>query len=205
LSTNGGQNPDSENGDNRKLPLNERQVRPLTRYKDDPARVKALWNDAMALAPNGKVTAGHVSKAVRQYMGDKFIKTVRQAQKKAEQTASKEFAEAFKLFSDQISIERKTKYKYTSRGFIIQHLDQLRAELARDGELIEEPAFRGGSDDANKLERAGYGLFRADRTSMTIKRRDNGGWVKDSGPFETIKEMEGALDTLLQDDMNLRG
>lgn len=193
----------SDNGQQFLLPLNEAQVRPLTKLR--PEQQITVWNAAVESAPQGKITASHINSVVKQYLGDKITKTVRQAQKKVSQTARVDFTEAFEKFSEQLLIERNSNYKYTSRGFIINTLDQLRADLAEDGDFIDEPAFHGGSDDANKLKRAGYSLFRTDRTSMTIKRSDTGGWVKHSGSYETIKEMEAAFKTLLQDDMHLRG
>lgn len=185
------------------LPLNERQVRPLAKLR--PEQQIAVWQAAVDSAPQGKVTASHINSVVKSYLGDKIKKTVRQAQAKVSQTASPDFTEAFEKFSEQLLIERNSNYRYTSRGFIINTLDQLRAEIAEDGDLIDEPAFSGGSDDAKKLKRAGYSLFRADRTSMTIKRSGDGGWEKHSGSYGTIKEMEAAFKTLLQDDMHLRG
>ncbi len=185
------------------LPHNERQVRPLTRLR--PEQQVSAWSAAVESAPRGNITASHVNKMVKEYLGEKITKTVRQAQEKVSQTASTDFSEAFEKFSEQLLIERNSNYKYTSRGFIVSTLDQLRADLAEDGDLIDEPAFSGGSDDANKLKRAGYSLFRDDRTSMTIRRSDAGGWVKHSGPFETIKEMDGELKTILQDEKHLRG
>ena len=185
------------------LPLNERQVRPLTRLR--PEQQIAVWQAAVESAPNGKITGSHVNKTVKEYRGEEIKKTVHRAQKKVSQTARVDFTEAFEKFSEQLLIERKSNYKYTSRGYIVQTLDQLRAEIAEDGASIDEPAFSGGSDDANKLKRAGYSLFRADRTSMNIKRSGTGGWEKHSGPYATIKEMDAAFKTLLQDDMHLRG
>ncbi|MBA3007158.1 hypothetical protein KKC83_06855 [Patescibacteria group bacterium] len=186
------------------LPVNEAQARPLTRLKPD--KQAEVWRSVVnTVGHEGKITASLVEKAVKGYLGDKITTTVRQAQEKVRQTSSAEFAEVFKKFSEQILEERKSNYKYTSRGFIINTLDQLRADLAEDGDLIDEPAFQGGSDDANKLKRAGFSLFRADRTSLTIKHSGPRGWEKYSGGYKTIKEMEDAFKTLLQDDMHLRG
>lgn len=185
------------------LPRHEAQVRPLTKLR--PEQQIAVWNAAVESAPQGKVTASHVNSVVKNYLGDKIRKTVRKAQVKVSQTASPDFTEAFEKFSEQLLIERNSNYKYTSRGFIINTLDQLRAEIAEDGDLIDEPAFHGGSDDTLKLLRARYRLFRTDRSSMTVKEHGGTGWKKHSGPFETIKEMEAAFKTLLQDDMHLRG
>jgi len=188
------------------LPLNEAQIRPLTRFKEYPEHILSIWKEANVTAKNGKVTAAHVNKTVKKYLGEKIEKTVHKAKEKVNQKSSTDFADAFEKFSEQILLERNSGYKYTSRGEIIKALDQLRADLAEDGDLIEDTVFRGGSNDANKLERAGYSMFRMDRSSMNIKlRNENGGWVKYSGPFETLKAMEEAFKEILLDDMHLVG
>jgi hypothetical protein len=188
------------------LPLNEAQVRPLTRLKEYPEKVRLVWDEARKRAPRGKVTASHVKRAVKEYLGENIQHTVRVALRKVERTCSAEFAQAFELLSQQIIKERNSGYKYTSRGAIVQALDQLRADIAKDGDAIKDPVLQGGSDDMNKLEAAGFALFRMDRNSMTIRRRsENGGWSKESGPFDTVKAMEAAFKNILQDDRHLRG
>ncbi|MBM9605940.1 hypothetical protein [Desulfopila inferna] len=184
--------------------VNESQIRPLTKLR--PEQQVSVCRAAIESAPNGRMTATHVKKVVKEYLGEKIQKTVRTAQEKVIQASSPEFSEAFEKFSWQIIKERGSNYKFTSRGEIVKCLDQLRADLAEDGEFIDDPVFHGGGDDMNKLERAGFSLFRMDRASMSIKRRsENGGWQKHSGAYETIKEMEAAFKDLLQDDMHLRG
>ena len=205
LSTNCG---DSHDGSQERiLPLNEAQVRPLTKFKGHPEKIVEMWKEATSSAPNGKVTASHVHKVVKDYLGENLKKTVHKAQKEVSQNCSPEFSQAFDAFSNQITVEREAKYKHTSRGWIVKSLDQLRAELAEDGDTIEDQVLRGGGDDWNKLSKAGFSLFRKDRSSMTIKQRSNetGGWIKHSGPFDTLKEMEDEFRTILQDDMHLRG
>ena len=215
-STNGGQNSDNDDDSSANggeiidahiiLPLNERQCRPLTKFKDHPEQVAAIWRDVSTSAPNGKVTANHVNKVVKDYLGEQITKTVHKARKNISRTCSTEFSELFEAFSEQIVKERKANYKYTSRGEIVKALDQLRAEIAEDGETIEDHVLHGQSDDASKLQRAGFSLFRPDRSSMNIKQRnDQGSWVKYSGPYGTQKEMEAAFKAILQDDRNLRG
>jgi hypothetical protein len=186
------------------LPLNERQVRPLTKLR--PEQQVAVWKAAVDSAPQGKITSSHVNRVVKSYLGQKIEKAVQKVQRDVVVNCSAEFSEAFDAFSLQLLKERNANYKHTSRGYIIKALDQLRSDLAEDGDLIEEPAYFGGSDDNNKLERAGYSIFRMDSSSMSIKRRsENGGWVKYSDGYETIKEMEAAFKVVLQDDMHLRG
>ena len=204
-STNCGDFQDAEQ--ERKLPLNEAQVRPLTKFKGHPEKIAEMWKEATRTAPGNKVTASHVSKIVKSYLGESIKKTIHKARQKISQSSSKEFSAAFNAFADQIDQARQDNYKNTSRSEIIKALDQLRDELAEDGDTIEDQVLRGGGDDWNKLSAAGFSLFRKDRASMTIKQRSNdtGGWTKFSGPFETLKEMEDEFRTLLQNDTHLRG
>ena len=44
----------------------ERQIRPLTRLNDDPEKQRVAWQKAVETAPEGKVTAAHVQKVVRE-------------------------------------------------------------------------------------------------------------------------------------------
>ena len=50
------------------IPSSERQVRPLTRL--EPAQQIEAWNEAVATAPNGKVTAAHVQSVVDDIRGN---------------------------------------------------------------------------------------------------------------------------------------
>lgn len=187
------------------LPNNERQVRPLAKL--GPDQQVAIWQAAVESAPNGKVTGSHVKKVVNKFIGEKIKNVIARTHREAVVSCSSEYAAAFKVFSDQICKEREAKYKHTARGYIVRSLDQLRAEMAEDGHDIEDNIITGGSDDWRKLTKAGFSLFRMDRSSMTIRRRsdETGGWLKDSGPYETLKEMEAEFKSVLQDDMHLRG
>lgn len=187
------------------LPINEAQVRPLTRLK--PEQQVAVWRSVVDTAgPGRKITASLVNKAVKGFLGEKVVKAIRTAKAKVRLSpVSAEFIEVFESFADQLIKEKESGYKYTPRFEIIKRLDQLRAEIAMDGEEIEGPAFHGGSDDTNKLLRAGYRLFRTDRSSMTVKEHGGTGWKKHSGPFDTIKAMDEELKTILQDEKHLRG
>lgn len=186
------------------VPMNEAQARPLARLR--PEQQVSVWKAAVEQAPKGKVTAGFVNKVVKMYLGEKVVKAIRTAQEKVRTApVSPEFIEAFEAFADQIVREKESGYKLTARAEIVKRLDQLRAEIAEDGDLIEGPAFHGGSDDTNKLLRAGYRLFRTDRSSMTVKEHGGTGWKKHSGPFDTIKAMDEELKAILQDEKHLRG
>jgi len=187
------------------MPVNERQIRPMTKLK--PEQQVSVWKAAVESAPNGKVTANHVKKVVKEYLGEKIKTTVARKQRDSVVSCSAEFSEAFRVFSEQVVKEREADYRHTSRSFIINALDSLRANIAEDGNTIEDKVLPGRSSDYNKLLNAGYSLFRTDRTSMTIKVTSpgGGGWKKHSGPFATIKEMEAEFLAILQDDMCLEG
>jgi len=131
------------------LPINEAQVRPLAKL--DPDQQVAVWKAALDSAPNGKVTASHVNKVVKSFLGEKIKKTIERTQREVVVSCSAEFSEAFNAFSEQISKEREANYKHTARGVIVRSLDQLRAELAEDGDTIEDSVMLGGSDDRSKL------------------------------------------------------
>lgn len=44
----------------------ERQLRPLTKLRDNPAQQREAWQQAVATAPDGKVTAAIVSRVVKE-------------------------------------------------------------------------------------------------------------------------------------------
>lgn len=44
----------------------ERQLRPLTKLRNDPEKQKEAWQQAVDTAPDGKVTAAHVYKIVKE-------------------------------------------------------------------------------------------------------------------------------------------
>ncbi len=199
LSTIGGQTT---------LPLNERQIRPLVKFKNNPQQLANVWKTASRLAKNSnkKPTAAIVKRVVKDYLGENIEKAVRKAKEAAPDQVNDVFMAAFNSFADQITAARKGGYKEVSRDYIIRTLDQLRSEIAVDGEFVEDPVVYGGSNDWNKLEKAGFKLFRMDRASMTIRKRSEaGGWKKASGPYTTVKSMEAAFKELLLDDMHLRG
>jgi hypothetical protein len=47
----------------------ESQLRPLTKLRNDPEKQKEAWQQAVATAPDGKVTAAHVASVVRGMTG----------------------------------------------------------------------------------------------------------------------------------------
>ncbi len=188
------------------LPLNEAQVRPLVKLKNNPGQLKAVWQAVVDNAPKGKVTAAHVNKVVKGYLGETTKAALRVGRERvcADDLLGAQFKEAFDALLLEIEAAKESGYKTTSRENVLKHLDGLRAVIAEDGALIEDHD-RSGHQNANKLEKAGYRLFRMDETSMNIKERCGGGWPKHSGPFSTKTAMKAAFAEILQDDNHLVG
>ena len=75
------------------LPLNERQVRPLTRLEPD-AQAEA-WGKVVASAPaSGGITAKHVSEVVDGLVGKEIKKKAEKIKEKVAPNVSKEFTDA---------------------------------------------------------------------------------------------------------------
>ena len=75
------------------LPLNERQVRPLTRLEPD-AQVQA-WEEVVKSAPfDGGITAKHVSEVVSGLIGKEIKKKAEKIKEKVAPGVSKEFTDA---------------------------------------------------------------------------------------------------------------
>jgi hypothetical protein len=53
-----------------KIEIPESQLRPLTKLKDNPEQQREAWQKAVETAPEGKVTAAHVSKVVKEITGE---------------------------------------------------------------------------------------------------------------------------------------
>lgn len=186
------------------IPANEAQVRPLTLLK--PEQQMAVWKAAVESAPRGKVTASHVAKVVKGYIGQEVKSKIRNAREKvdADQLLGAEFRDAFQVFADRIEAARDTGYKTTSRLQIVKHLDALRAIVAEDGAEVEDMPLM--SDDRLKLLSAGFCMYRTDQSNMCIKVFSKDvAWGKHSGPFESAAAMEREFKAIMQDPMNVRG
>lgn len=48
----------------------ESQLRPLTKLRGNPEQQRTAWQKAVETAPDGKVTAAHVSKVVKEIIGE---------------------------------------------------------------------------------------------------------------------------------------
>lgn len=118
------------------LPVNEAQVRPLTRLR--PEQQVSVWQAAVERAPRGKVTAGHVNKVVKKYLGEVVTSGIRNTQARLQhEHVSADFKMTFDAFLDQIAKEKEAGYKTTPKAMILKYVDSLRAILT-EGDTQEE-------------------------------------------------------------------
>lgn len=76
------------------LPMNEAQVRPLTRLASSHAQVEA-WKEVVKSAPfDGKITAKHVSEVVRELLGAKIKTKSTEIKDRIAPAVSQEFIDA---------------------------------------------------------------------------------------------------------------
>jgi len=91
------------------LPANEAQVRPLTRLESEK-QVDA-WKEAVTSAPDGHVTAKHVSKVVRTFLGEQVrekAEALKEEKNVPENIVSREFREAYWILVDIVRSEMMT-------------------------------------------------------------------------------------------------
>jgi hypothetical protein len=103
----------------------ERQLRPLSKL--EPAQQREAWQKAVSTAPEGKVTAAHVSKVVREMSGEQPKPYVL---KPHEPIIKQELiSEDFQIAYDAMVIELKNayalKWKETSRAGAIELMRSL--------------------------------------------------------------------------------
>jgi len=110
-------------------PETERQARPLAKL---PAEEQApAWQKAVETAPEGKVTARHVGKIVREIIGDPVGDGIKKTLKRVnkENLIEDSFREIFRRFIGAIQNAREAKWKTTSREAVIKLLESLLAIL----------------------------------------------------------------------------
>ena len=112
------------------LPINEAQVRPLTRLR--PEQQVSVWQAAVEQAPRGKITAGYVNKVVKKYLGEVTTTGIRNTQARLQhEHVSADFKTAFDALLDQVVKEKEAGYKTTPKAMILKYVDSLRAVLTQ--------------------------------------------------------------------------
>jgi len=100
------------------VPTNERQVRPLTKLT--PEQQQEAWQEVVETAPEGKITAKHVSNVVcklrKEDIADKVDKQVQAVRRmKRDEIIDEEMQKAFDIFFHEVQRAKMEKWKNTSK------------------------------------------------------------------------------------------
>jgi hypothetical protein len=113
-------------------PQNEAQLRPLIPvFKNDPDKLSKIIELAIETAPDGKVTAAHLSKTIKaksdKDLTKKVIKT--KGAIRISKKVSDSFSAAFENLLDEINREIATDWKTTSKDIVLRNLTALQAAI----------------------------------------------------------------------------
>lgn len=111
-------------GQTKLLPLNERQVRPLTRLEPD-AQV-AAWKEVVKSAPfDGGITAKHVSEVVAGLIGAEIKKAAVKIKKDIEPIVSKEFSDVVWALINVVRAEVQKPLKVKTKKIMVESLQRI--------------------------------------------------------------------------------
>jgi len=94
----------------------ESQLRPLTKLRGNPEQQRTAWQKAVEIAPEGKVTAAHVSKVVKEITGEQPKPYVLKPHEPIikQELISEDFQLAYDAMIIELKNARATKWKNTS-------------------------------------------------------------------------------------------
>jgi hypothetical protein len=189
------------------FPQNERQARALVGLA--PEEQREVWQETIATAENGKVTAAHVRKTVRELGYAKMKKQVDKAKrpKKANGARKSEaFALAFKGFLDAVQTEIDGKWATTDRLTVVRHLDGIRGAISENGNhRIPEKGYAIEASNTEKLMDAGFTIYQMDEKKLVIRMLLHDDQWSVVEQFEDKKVMVEYFENILKDVKNLRG
>lgn len=189
------------------LPQNERQARALIGLS--PEEQREVWIEAVKTAPEGKISAAHIGKTVRQLKGNRVVETIeRTKREKAPNGAriSDEFTAAFNVFKDAVQVEILSNWATTDRLSVVRHLDAIRGAISVNGNhKIAEKGYAITASNTEKLLDAGFNIIRTNLIHLTIEKLvGNSQWAVVEA-FNDVENLNRAFDYLLLDLKNLRG
>ena len=98
-----------------RVPENERQTRPLARL--EPEQQREAWQKAVETAPEGRVTAAHVSKVVFGMSNDIRKEKIYKINKAVEQVnVHPDFEKAYRGFYREVQNAKMENWKTTDKG-----------------------------------------------------------------------------------------
>ena len=115
------------------LPKNEAQARPLTLISD-PEDQKQLWQEIVSQAPEGRITASLVERAVRNALGQE--REERKGEVKRRLAREEAMApDVKKFFADLMMLideAKHEKWKQTSKEALVKYLDKIKEIVLRE-------------------------------------------------------------------------
>jgi hypothetical protein len=195
------------------LPANEGQARAL--FDLTPEEQQEVWLKAVETSPEGRITAAHVRRTVRSLKKDKATDKIKEAkgekEEKRERSENKprlcpKFKEAFDIFLNAVQVEIDGNWKTTDRLTVVNHLDGIRGAISENGNhRIPEKGYAIEASNTEKLQRAGFVIYRANKLKMIIERLISGTDWEVYAQFEDTAELDRVFEELLLDINNLRG
>lgn len=110
------------------LPLNERQVRPLTRL--EPDEQAQAWESVVTSAPDGHITARHVAEVVANITGAEVKKKAEKIKKEMESAVSDSFHNALWALINVVRDEVRWPLKAKRRKVMIKAVQSVERLLA---------------------------------------------------------------------------
>lgn len=112
------------------IPINEAQTRPLTRLETPKQQIEA-WSKAVETAPNGRITAKHVSEIVADILSVEIIKKSTEIKERIAPTVSEEFISALWALIEVVRAEVAKPLKAKMR-------ENMRDSIRRVENLLED-------------------------------------------------------------------
>lgn len=197
------------------LPANEAQARELARLQ--PEEQVKVWTDLVQTARYQSaekgiqipITAKAVKKAVLLHKGHKLEvaldQAIREPGEHRTEFESEEFNQAFRAFIAQIDIERRFGWRNTSRKSCHKALLTILEAVGDAGDLPLECGCSMDLSEREKLQKAGFSIFRMNAKITAIERwLRNDLWAVHS-EHESPTEMNEAFKSLMSEHTNLRG
>ncbi len=112
------------------LPANERQARPLT-YLKTPDQQFDAWRRVIETAPDGRITARHVWRVVRDIIGTETEEKRRDIQRRIarDTVVSNEFKTGFQSLWQVVHDAKEEGWKKTTKQAALKYVDELRAVI----------------------------------------------------------------------------
>lgn len=189
------------------LPQNERQARALVDLP--PEEQRQVWLEAVKTAPEGKITAAHIGKTVRQLKGTRVVEVIKKVRREKApngERVSEQFTAAFNAFLAEIQGEISTGWARTDRLSVVRHLDAIRGTISENGNhRIPETGYAIEASNTEKLIDAGFTIIRSNLIHMTIEKLvGNSQWTVIEA-FNDVDTMTRNFNNLLLDLKHLRG